>query len=325
MYFQYMNVDLDALAGRQHGVLSRQQVLAAGVSQTQLDRLLASGQLHRVAQGVYRSAGAPRTAIQRVVVAALSLAGPVHHAVISHESAAVLLGFHGFAFGGLPTLTMPRGGTARSSIARVRTTKDLPPEEVMTHATGLPITTALRTVVDLAMQQRSAQRLDRLLDRALLDRHASVDELWPMFLRRQARGRRGGALLRHALHVRSGDYAPAESELEHLALETLAVHAEPPPTRQHPLPGPLRGRVDLAYPEARLLIELDGATHRLIETALHDQRRDAAAAVAGWQVIRFGWELVRYDGAWFAATVSTVRLQRTALFADRPQAGGMGS
>lgn len=308
-----MDDRLSILTERQQGVISRHQVLTAGMTQAQLDRLLRRGDLCRVTQGVYRVDGSPRTAEQRVIISALSLAGPIHTAVISHESAATMHGFAGFAHGAKPTLIMPRGGTARSTIARIRTANDLEPADITVHSTGLLITTPLRTVMDLALALTNASRLNRLLDRSLVDRRVTMEELWQMLLRRERRGRRGIGRVRRALHERSGAYAPAESELEHLGIEALIAYGLPQPVRQHPLPGPLPGKVDLAYPEAMLLVELDGATHMLMETSRHDQRRDAAAAVAGWQVMRFGWELVRYDAEWFAASVANVRRARMRL------------
>jgi very-short-patch-repair endonuclease/predicted transcriptional regulator of viral defense system len=308
--FGVMDDRLAVIAERQHGVLTRRQVLEGGGTQADIDRMLRRGDLVPVAAGTYRVVGAPRTPDQLVVAAVLSLDGPKHRAVVADESAAAWHGFHQARLPDRPTLSTPRGGTARSALARVRTVSDLVEEDVAVHATGVPITTPLRTVVDLALACRTTARLDRLLDRALLDRHVTVEELWTLFLRLARRGKRGTRRVRAALLVRSGAYVPAESELEHLAIEALESAGVPPPTRQHPLPGAERGRVDLAYPEASLLIELDGGTHRLPATMKADQRRDATAAMAGWQVLRFGWELVRFDAAWFAHTVDRVRRQR---------------
>lgn len=215
---------------------------------------------------------------------------------------------------------MPRGGTARSQLATVRTTSLLVAEDITLHSTGLAITTPLRTVADLALGERTKGRIDRLLDRALLDGHATVEELWPLYLRLRRNGRRRTSRLAVALFERSGAYVPAQSELEHLGLEALAAAGLPEPVRQHPLPGPVLGQVDLAYPEARLLIELDGRTHLMSESIRHDRRRDAAAAVAGWQVLRFGWEVVRYEPSSFADTVRTVRQQRMTLLASQKSA-----
>src|SRR4051794_30740369 len=51
---------LAAIAGRQHGVASRRQLILAGVSERQIDRRLASGGLIRTYRGVYRVGhGAP--------------------------------------------------------------------------------------------------------------------------------------------------------------------------------------------------------------------------------------------------------------------------
>lgn len=51
--------------------------------------------------------------------------------------------------------------------------------------------------------------------------------------------------------------------------------------------GVLLARVDLAYPEARLAVEYDGATHFSRRQRERDLRRDATLAVYGWQTLRF--------------------------------------
>ena len=78
-----------ATARRQHGVVSRGQVLAAGISPSALDRAVAAGRLERVHHGAYRYAGAPRTWEQCLLAAVLGAGG---EAVVSHRSAAQLWG-----------------------------------------------------------------------------------------------------------------------------------------------------------------------------------------------------------------------------------------
>lgn len=63
----------------------------------------------------------------------------------------------------------------------------------------------------------------------------------------------------------------------------------PPPEVQYEIrtsDGVLLARVDLAYPEARLAVEYDGATHFTRWQRERDLRRDATLAAYGWQTIR---------------------------------------
>jgi very-short-patch-repair endonuclease len=48
------------------------------------------------------------------------------------------------------------------------------------------------------------------------------------------------------------------------------------------------GRVDLAYPAAKLAIEYDGASHLAALRVLRDRRRDRELADLGWETMRLG-------------------------------------
>ena len=154
---------------------------------------------------------------------------------------------------------------------------------------------------------------DWLLDRSLLDRHTTTPDLWELVLHTQSSGKRGIVQLRAALVTRSGIYVPLESELEHLAVEALDRFGIEPAVRQHPLPGAPFRRVDLAFPDARLVIELDGSQHRLPAARRADYERDIAAARAGWQVVRFDWTQVKFSPDWFARSVDDILRARRAL------------
>jgi very-short-patch-repair endonuclease len=68
------------------------------------------------------------------------------------------------------------------------------------------------------------------------------------------------------------------------------------------------GRVDAAYPEAKLVIEFDGRRHwQVLLEAQADRRRDGELAAAGWRVIRITWEMLTTDPQ------GVVRLVRRAL------------
>lgn len=65
----------------------------------------------------------------------------------------------------------------------------------------------------------------------------------------------------------------------------------PAPELQHPVRvGENTYRIDLAYPEASLAIELDGGGHLRRDVWEADHERQNALILAGWTVLRFTWQ-----------------------------------
>src|SRR5437763_16824946 len=110
-----MDAAIATIAARSHGLFSRSDALAAGGTPRMIHNRLACGRWVRVGPGVYRLAGVPVTWEQRGLAACL-IAGPP--AVVSHRSAAVLLGISGFRPGHLE-ITVPPGRGNRNPLARV--------------------------------------------------------------------------------------------------------------------------------------------------------------------------------------------------------------
>src|SRR4051794_10875866 len=81
--------DLDVLAARQHGLLTRSDVIDAGFTPKQLDAAVDRQTLINVFENVYRFAGSPTTTKQSLLAACLACHGA---GVASHRSAAVLWG-----------------------------------------------------------------------------------------------------------------------------------------------------------------------------------------------------------------------------------------
>src|SRR5689334_7343901 len=78
---------IGAVARRQHGLVTYDQILAAGISPSQLRRLVQTGGLIPLRRGVYRHNGVPVTWLQSVLAAVL--AGGAR-AAASHTTAAVI-------------------------------------------------------------------------------------------------------------------------------------------------------------------------------------------------------------------------------------------
>lgn len=72
-------------------------------------------------------------------------------------------------------------------------------------------------------------------------------------------------------------------------------------------------RIDLAYPELRIAIELDGRVHNEGIRFHTDRIRQNLLALDGWLVLRFTWDMARRHPADVAARVrDAITLRRAA-------------
>lgn len=172
---------------------------------------------------------------------------------------------------GLPTLGIPahpeltacgRSGSGRRAAGHVFAAR-LEPTEV-THWFGIPVTTVVRTVVDLARHDRrdgimaaDAALRERLVTRSEIDGALQRAAGWPGA--RQARD-----LLALATPL-------AESPLE--SVTRLALHDDgfPPPTLQARIG---RYRVDFYWPEYGLVVEADGRAKYTDDELWREKRRE---------------------------------------------------
>lgn len=234
------------------------------------------------------------------------------HAVVSHESAGQLHGFTAIPRDRL-TLIVPHGGHHRVLATRVHQISDV----LRSHRTeldGLPVTTPARTFVDLsAVLQRS--RLAICLDDAHTARKVTYLEVGAALRNVARRGKPGVRKLATMLDERGPGHVPAASYLERRLLTILEQGGEPQPRMQFPFPGRqvVKGCVDAAYPDARLILEADGRRwHSRIQDIARDRLRDNEAARAGWLTLRFLYEEIQNDPQDVVATVRETRLGRTA-------------
>ena len=230
-------------------------------------RRIGSGRWVTVAVGVYRLAGVPVTWRQRALAACL-VSGP--EAVASHRSAAVLWGISGFRPGRLE-ITVPPGRSNRNALARVhRSTVKAVLRD------GVPVTTVARTVHDLAGVV-GGDVLEEAVDDVLCRRLVTLEELG---------GQRSRAL-RAVCKAWNGDALPAGVAEMRVVRELLAAGL-PQPVRQHEVQvgGVFVARVDLAYPDHRLAMELDGFRwHAGRGPFRSDRLRRNRIEAAGWRLL----------------------------------------
>ena len=272
---------LHELAERQHGVVTRRQLLDRGLGEDAIDWRLRSGQLHRVHRGVY-ALGRPGLSREGRWLAAVRACGD--GAVLSHLSAAAL---HRMAAGtdAVVHVSTPRRVHRQSGIA-AHHTRFLDPQDVVTLGL-LPVTRQPRTLVDLADVMAYAEL------RAVADglRRLELEALAAAQAR--APNRRGAARVARLL---ASDRMRTRSAFERRYLRFCAAHGLPRPDATNVR---VAGHeVDALHAGARLAVELDGRAHHERRAQMRaDRRRDADLQLAGLRVLRLVWEQLDADEA----------------------------
>jgi hypothetical protein len=159
---------------------------------------------------------------------------------------------------------------------------DLCPGDVVEREEGIRITTMDRTAWDVAALEKVKDAV------ACLDAMAFAGELTDQALRRlagSATGRWGSRRVRRALSLVDGR---AQSPPESWVRVACHLAGLPAPVPQFVVieGGVFLGKVDLAWPEARLIVEYEGPHHFDAAQIEEDDARYAALRAAGWRVIR---------------------------------------
>lgn len=301
------------LANLQCGALARWQLLGRDVPDDAIRYRVRTGRWRLALPGVYVIAGVPTSFEQRLWVAWLAV-GP--GAVVSHEAAAQLHGVPDVIRNQV-TLTTAHGWHQRLPGVVVHQLDDVLADHRMA-IRGLPVTTPARTIVDLAAVVHPT-RLASIVEDAHHARIASYLEVGRCLTSVARRGKPGAARLARVLDRLTGTKAKAMSKLERKLFELVDAAALVRPVSQFPHPGRqfTNGCVDAAYPDVKLIIEVDGrAWHTRIAAVKHDRERDAEAARHGWQTVRLLWEHVESDPDGTAALIRDVLRERRLQLAS---------
>jgi len=271
------------LAGRQHGVVARRQLLALGFNSREIEHRVARGRLHVVMHGVY-AVGWPRMTQKRRWMAAVLAGGD--GAVLSHRSAAALWEI-GTERRGVIDISVRRRAELKRPGLRVRSRSSLRAANV-TSIGGIPVTSIVQTLVDLATEldtnaiERAVNEADKrdLIDpealRAELDSHA---------------GEPGAPPLRKILDKRT--FRLSDSNLEILFRPIAAAAGLPSPLTKQLVNG---YEVDFFWPDLGLVVETDGLRyHRTASTQVRDARRDRAHVLAGMTPLRFTHYEIKHE------------------------------
>lgn len=298
---------IDTLSNIRVGAVSTWR--AAGLSRKDLASLVRAGELVKIRYGVYaRASLAAQAEADPCVAHALQVAAVTDRTrkeVASHHSAAMMFGLSLLSKppAGTVTLTVPPGArTGRYGRGDViRHAARLPAEHV-TALFGLPVTTAARTVADIA---RAATFMEGVVvaDSALYERHTSKTELRRVLA---ACDRWPG--IAQAREVAEFGNSATESPLESCARVFFRDHGLPPPEQQVNIVGQsgrFIARADFLWRRFWTIAEADGLMkYSAREDAIAQLKRDRLLREAGYEVVHFTWHELFADPA---AIVSRIR------------------
>jgi very-short-patch-repair endonuclease len=271
---------ISRLAGRQHGVVSVEQLHDGGLSKSGIHRRVRAHRLHRLHRGVY-AVGHTRLSERGSWMAAVLACGD--EAVLSHLSAAELWGI-------------------RRRVRRLPET-GVRGEGADVHVT-VPSTAGIRTRDGIVLH-RSSTLIARFCTRCdgipVTTPTRTLDDARPLLSQAQfAAALREAEFLRLPIEYRF-DSDRARTELEQTMLALCRRHGLPRPAVNVRLD---RYEVDFLWQDKRLIVEVDGwEAHRSRSAFEEDRARDVRLAALGFQVLRFTWRQLIHERASVARTI----------------------
>jgi very-short-patch-repair endonuclease len=279
--------ELATVARKQHGVITRRQLVGAGLGRRTITRRVEAGRLYKLHQGVY-ALGAIQLTRRSDWMAAVLACG--RSALLSHRSAAVLWGLMQPQDGevevtspsgrGRPGIKVHEGGVHRDE----RTAVD-----------GIPVTTVARVLFDLAeiVDERELELTFEEADRLGLLRVQALEAVCA-----RGHGRRALKAIRPLIEA-ARPAEPTRSPLEDIFLRFCRDHDLPRPQTNVSLLG---YEVDAYWPDARLVVESDSWSFHSHRAAFErDRARDAAMQANGYRVIRVTYRRLEQEPVTVAA------------------------
>ena len=264
--------ELGRIASESHGVVTRRQLLDAGVSAHEIRWRVRGGGLIRVHRGVYRVGHrAPTT--DATYLAAVLAAGD--GALLRGRAAAHLLEI---LRGAAPPPEVIARTQRRIEGVRTHRCRLLDARDATT-VRGIPVTTVPRTLVDIAAEL-PVDALARACHEAGVRYRTTPASVEAVLARRP--NSTGAKKLRRILH---GDVHVTLSTLEAGFLELLRDNGLPLPITNRPAGS---HRVDCRWPEQQLTVELDGYRfHNSRHSWEQDRHREREARARGDEFRRY--------------------------------------
>ena len=263
------------LAESAHGIVSRRELVGAGISERQIDRRIAKGALIVEHPGVYRVGPRSRESIYMAAVracgkgAALSGLAAAHHLGLIRRPPS------------WPEVTAPGYHELEGILTHRR------PRLARTVHRGIPISTPAQTLIDIASRLGDEELALACHEAGV--KHKTTPRHVKAILSRYPNAPGAGKLKR----IMIGDTRLSLSALERRFLEILEEENLPLPITNRPKDGRY---VDCRWPEHSLTVELDSyGFHNSRHSWEQDRRRERDAYARGDQFRRYTWGNVFED------------------------------
>ncbi|MEA2169331.1 MAG: hypothetical protein QOF76_2631 [Solirubrobacteraceae bacterium] len=282
------------IAAAQHGRITTRQLREdCGIGKRSIAAATRSGRLFREHVGVYalgHPGGTDHSAWMSAVLAGGVDAQLSVFAAASHWRLLIVKRR-------LIDVTVPPNGTRERPGIRFHYV-NLTADERMVHL-GIPVTSPARTAVDMAHALGDPDDVHRLLREMQFQRRFDIDEL------DRANARRPSRLLTQVIN----DLRPTDSPIEdRFKSGILRRYRVPEPLYQCRVEG---FRVDFYWPQARLIVEIDGTGHAQPAMRQADANRDNLLHLAGYLVLRYTAADLRRRHAWVAEQILRALRMRT--------------
>jgi predicted transcriptional regulator of viral defense system len=283
------------LARAQHGVVTRRQLRALGFSPAAIEHRVRTGRLRPTQRGVYLVGWSGMSDERRWMIAVLACG---EEAALSHRSAAALWRIGSELRRRIDVSVRRRCDLSRPGLG-IHVRAALPATDFTTRS-RIPVTTPIRTLIDLA-GELDDNPLERAVNEA--DKHDLVD---PETLREALALRTGEpGVKRLAALLDRHTFRLSDSDLE-IYFRPLAAQAG--------LPVPLTKvwvldfEVDFHFPDLGLVVETDGLRyHRTPSEQARAVQRDQTHVAAGLRVLRFTHWQIAYEAEYVVGILGRVR------------------
>ncbi|GAB3200889.1 hypothetical protein GCM10027261_33990 [Geodermatophilus arenarius] len=281
-------------------LLLRRDALDEGFTDDELGRLARRREWTRLRRGAYLDGAAPDAAAARHRLLVTATLGQLRRpAVVSHQSAAVLLGMPlwGVPLGRVHVTRRPPAWNDAGRVLFVHV-GGLDDDEVV-EVGGVAVTSPARTAVDLARAvpfEPAVVVLDAALHAGLCTEATLTDALG------RCRGRPGARSAGRAVRFADGRSESVGESRSRVVLHALGLD---PSGLQFPVrtaEDVLLGRTDFVWEDRRVVGEFDGQVKygRLLRPGQHpgdavfeEKRREDAIRGEGWGVVRWTWDDVQ--------------------------------
>jgi very-short-patch-repair endonuclease len=260
------------IAGRQDNVITRDQLLSAGLGRGAIAHRVKAGTMQRLYINVYLLGAAPPTPMAQARAAALVCGSD---ATVSHRSAARLFNLLPEISGDVDITVAGRNPGFHRGVRLHRVASLTRPD--LTAMRGLSVTSVARTICDLAATE-SARDTEHAFQEALY-RDIVTDKALQAILAREPT-RKGSPLIKALID----NPTLTRSDRERRLLKLIRDAQLPTPRTNVRVHGYL---VDVFWPEHGLTLEFDGWQahgHRLAFEK--NRRRDQVLLAAGIRVLR---------------------------------------